>query len=188
MKYTEENYPKWLKELSFGDCFDWEESIRTTFSHLLEHITLHDSYWCEMHSYADNSLNLIINFDAIWNTEILGHKGPAVKEWPYLIIKINRYLNLISNSNQDCGTIIAIAHSELIENDVIEKFQSNFDKNGLINPKLIKNLITVKVNKTTIEDVCGGFIEILHDESINVLLYSADGNLISFPDDLNANK
>ena len=179
-----DTYPQWLINLSFDDWFDWKKGIFSTFSRFLEYATLHDSYWCGIFSNLDNSINLIVNFDAFWNKEIANHPGPKVDEWPYLIIKLERVFNLTLDSNMDCGTTIGELKTELISDDQKEKIIDNIGQQYLINSKIAENILDKKVSKTMIEDVCGGFIEIIHTEPIRLLLYESNGNLIELPEEM----
>jgi len=176
-----ELYPQWLINNGFGDWFDWKNGVFSTFEKFLQLATLHDSYWVGLFNYLDNSINLILNFDAFWNQEITSHPGPKDKEWPYLIIKLETVYNVIFDSNLDCGTTIGDVKSEIIDDSQKDILIDNFEKQKIINQKLAENLIDSKIVKTRIEDVCGGFVEILHNEIIRLQLFDPDGNQIELP-------
>ncbi len=179
-----ESYPEWLIINGFGGWFDKQDGIYTTFERFLEIATLHDSYWVGLFNYIDNSANIILIFDAFWNQDIAKHPGSKVKDWPYLIINLEKVHNIIFNSNLDCGITIGDVKTELVNDNQKEIFIDSFAKQKILNQKLAENLIDSKVVKTRIEDVCGGFIEILHNEIIRVRLYDSDGNQIDFPDEM----
>ena len=151
-----EEYPQWLTNNAFIDGFDWENVNISSFEKLLDLMTLHDSYWIGAFSYLDNSTNLIINLDAIWNKELLGYlPEEETGEWPYLIIKLEKTYNIIFDSDIDCGTTIADVKTEILNDS--------------------------KIVKTKIEDVCNGFIEILHDEIIKFQIFDTKANIIELP-------
>ncbi len=180
-----ELYPKWLTENAFSDSFDWENGTETTLNKFIEFATLHDSIWCGIFNYLDNSVNLILNFDAFWNKELVNHKSPEVKEWPYLIIKLNKVFNIVFDSDMSCGTIIGGCKTELIENIEKEKYIDISDSQKIISGKLADNILDDDIYKTIIEDVCGGFIELIHKQKIQLLLIEDNGEMIKLPTKLN---
>ena len=180
----EELYPKWLTEKTFSDSFDWKNGTETNLNKFLEFATLHDSYWCGIFNYLDNSVNLILNFDAFWNKELANHKSSKVKEWPYLIIKIEKVFNIIFQSDMTCGTTIGECKTELIENIEKEKYIDISDSQNIINGKLADNILDDDIYKTIIEDVCGGFVEIIHKQKVQILLIEENGEVIKLPSEL----
>jgi hypothetical protein len=179
-----ELYPQWLIDNGFGDWFEWKNGMYSTFDKFLEFATLHDSYWCGLFNYLDNSVNLILSFDAFWNQEIANHSGSKVKDWPYLIIKLEKVYNITFDSNLDCGYTIGDVKSELVNEQQKEDLIAIFERQKVLNSRLVENLIESKIIKTRIEDVCGGFIEILHQESIRLLLIDANGLRIELPTEM----
>jgi hypothetical protein len=179
-----EIYPQWLIDNGFGDWFDWKDGIYSTFDKFFEFATLHDSYWVGLFNYLDNSVNLILNFDAFWNQELTNHPGPKVNEWPFLIIKLEKVYNIIFDSNLNCGSTIGDVKTEIINDSQKEILIDNFEKQTVLNPKLGENLIESTIVKTRIEDVCGGFIEILHKENIRLLLIDVNGVRIELPTEM----
>jgi hypothetical protein len=162
-----EFYPRWLVDKAFCDWFDWDESsIYSTFEKFNKLASLHDSYWCGLFTYMDNSANIIISFDAFWNEKIAKHPGPMIRDWPFLVIKIEKVYQITCHSDLDNGTTIAGVKSEIIPESV---------KEGSIDARLIK---------TVVEDAGGGCIEIVHQESIRILLFDCIGNLIKLPEEM----
>jgi hypothetical protein len=184
-KETEtELYPKWLTEKAFSDSFDWENGTETTLNKFLEFATLHDSYWCGLFNYLDNSVNLILNFDAFWNKELANHKSAEVKEWPYLIIKVKKVFSIIFDSDLTCGTTVRECKTELIDNVEKEKYIDISNSQKIISGKLAENILDDNIYKTLIEDVCGGFIELVHKQQIQILLIEENGEIIKLPEEL----
>jgi hypothetical protein len=179
--YLKDTYPIWLVEKSFGDWFDWNLGLYSTFERFLEYATLHDSYWCGIQSYLDNSANLIINFDAFWNQELADHTSSKVKEWPYLIVKIERVFNVEFESNETYGGTIGDVKTELISTEQKDSFIESICSQNILNPKIAENIIDNEIYKTKIEDVCSGFVSIIHTKTIRLLLYNAEGELINLP-------
>lgn len=182
--FLKDTYPIWLVEKSFDDCFDWHQGLYSTFEKFMEYGTLHDSYWCGIQNYLDNSVNLIINFDAFWNQELAEHSGSKVKEWPYLIIKVERVFNVEFESNEDCGGTIGNLETELISLEKKEAFVESICAQNILNSKLAESVIDSEIFKTKIEDVCSGYINLIHTKTIKLLMYSSEGEIIDLPKEL----
>jgi hypothetical protein len=182
--FLKDTYPNWLVEKSFNDYFDWNHGLYSTFEKFLEYGTLHDSYWCGIQNYLDNSVNLIVNFDAFWNQELAEHPSSKVKEWPYLIIKVERVFNIEFESNEDCGGTIGNLETELITLENKDSFLESICSQNILKSQLAESIIDHEIYKTKIEDVCSGYINLIHTKTIRLIMYNSEGEIIGLPKEL----
>lgn len=173
MSKYDDLYPTWLAEKLANYSFSWEKSISTSFPELLGRITLHDSYWHYTLSPSDNSLLLVIELDAIWNKDFCYQQ----ETWPYLIIKIGRVISSFHDFTQDDfrGPISDVESSQINTSRFNEwlEFAKVYE---LLLADLYQGFPAKQVmHRTEISTVYGGVLSITHEVSIQILLYTADG-------------
>lgn len=174
----EEKYPAWLADKLLNKTFSWKEARQISMTDLLEHVTLHDSYWYNSILGNDNSLLLIINLDAIWNKEFCHN----LEDWPFLIIRIKDVLCTFQNFSDADGfyTTIGLAETKPVNipdfkewvdfTKVAELFPPDFYQR----PEPISDL-----NRTVIDTIYGGALAITHHPSVEILLYSEQGEQLA---------
>ena len=87
-----DNYPTWLGNDLINDRLPWEKGLQISFSEFTTKYTLHDSYWIGLFYDVGNlaSVIIIINWDAVWLPDSIVLSTSKVKDWPFLIIKIDK--------------------------------------------------------------------------------------------------
>lgn len=171
------NNNNWITAIDLEDFFEWENSVKTNFIDLFEMITLHDSYWKNKIINDQNELILIIEFDSHWNNEYLGYESRNA-DWPYLIIKIPKMMNIEISTNRNSNTIL-ISNSIVIPRKKIKKWIEMIDKyeiNSMAFRNKLKN--AKEVYKTTIYDL-KGYVQILHEPEIWILIIDKEGNYVT---------
>lgn len=179
MSIIGDNKPEWLEKAAFDDSFDWSNSLKTTFETFLGHVTLHDSNWETVTLNLWNQLVLTIKLDAFWNKEYCD-KTENANDWPYLVIKVPNTVN-VSFHGTEYGTM-TISNTETtgIHSTQIETLLDKLSDTNILPIKFYERLIDCKqLTKTRFDDIYGGFIEVLHDAPIEILLINQDGTYIN---------
>ncbi len=164
----------WFSNAILNDTFDWAKSFKTTFEIFLKYVSLHDSYFVIIKYNATNEIIISIELDAYWNSKYT-LKTREIKDWPYLIIKIQNVFNISLNSLTH-ETIIDDASTENISKNEIDRLIGPLTDSMLFPQDFYNRIIDCKeIVKTRFEDILGGNIEFLHEPDIYVLLIEKNG-------------
>jgi len=173
----EEKYPAWLAEKVFTS-FDWEAATKTSMQELLQIVTLHDSGLYKTFLDRENSWVLIIQLDAIWNKEFCHN----AEDWPFLILKFQKvFCSFQEFTEYELGYSI-IGETEVAA-IVGKEFADWIDFTkiaGFLPLDILQNLQSEDgLTRTELSTVYGGSLSLVHAPAIEVLLYSAQGSLLS---------
>ncbi|RSK31728.1 hypothetical protein [Hymenobacter metallilatus] len=167
--------PKWLTETLINGISIWNKAASTSFPHLLQQITLHDSIWSYAFIPEVDRLVLIIQLDSHWNKDFC-HQ---LDDWPYLAIEITEPLNTSYIVAADPVTnIISKAASESVAYSNFTEWISAGKSLGIIPtnyPQLPQYSV---IHRTEIETI-GGYFSCIHQEAIRILLYSSGGESLA---------
>ncbi|MBD2716445.1 hypothetical protein KBK19_15495 [Microvirga sp. STR05] len=172
--------PEWLANGIVNGSFDWSKATGTTFSLLLDGITLHDSLWCQTISQAENSLLLVFRLDSFWNKAFCHHQD----EWPYLLLEISEVLCSFYGflPEEDTEKTVSRAATYLLPDSKVAAWSSVGTELGIV-PIQLRKKVKPPIHRTDIETL-GGIYSCVHKEAIRILLYTTAGDLL--PIDLSA--
>jgi hypothetical protein len=173
----EEKYPVWLADKVFTS-FDWGVAVKTSIQELLQSITLHDSSLYKTFLNEENSWVLIIQLDAIWNKEFCHN----VEDWPFLILRFQKvFCSFQEFTEYELGSsIIGEAEVTAIAGKDFEDWMDFTKIAGFLPLDILQNLQSEGgLTRTELSTVYGGSLSLIHAPAIEVLLYSAQGSLLS---------
>lgn len=103
----EDYYPKWLGQSVIEDDLPWNFAECLTFQEFSETYTLHDSIWVTIYQNVayDDSVTLVIRWDAVWLPDEVAASTSFVADWPLLFIKIENVHQISTSGYRDVGGI-----------------------------------------------------------------------------------
>lgn len=173
---TKDLAPSWLTDAVMNDRLDWSKALPSSFPLLLERVNLHDANWIAIHANIWQENILVIELDAHWNKEYIGSQHLESGS-PFLIINIPNTLQIQFHSTDP--TTIGMAVSNPVDKQVLQHLLPTQSGSTLFPPEYMAKIRkTPALHHTSIYDVYGGGISILHEPEIRILLIDRTGKYL----------
>jgi hypothetical protein len=118
------DYPTWLGQSLLEDDLPWEAASIYSVREFLDRYTLHDSNWVTIHYDVayEAQATLVIMWDSFWLPDEIAQSTSVVRDWPLLLIKLERVRQLATLGYEDINGMprgISTAEVEEVEDKFV---------------------------------------------------------------------
>jgi hypothetical protein len=110
-------FPAWQHTSIIEDSLPWESGKTYSYPEFKEKYTLHDSSWIGLFSSIryENSAILALLWDAHWIPDEIFESTGMVTEWPFLFIKLESLVEIVTRNLAPFDYPREIHHATLVE-------------------------------------------------------------------------